>query len=59
MTSSERIGFLMFRYGRNELSDAEEKELTVWRNTHPDNEAFFYPPQTLNIYVLVSGICMI
>src|ERR1700682_837268 len=41
MTSSERIGLLMFRYVRKELSAAEEKELTAWRNSRPDNESFF------------------
>jgi transmembrane sensor len=41
MTSSERIGLLMFRYVRKKLSAAEEKELAAWRYTHPDNEPFF------------------
>jgi transmembrane sensor len=41
MTSSERIGLLLFRHVRKELSAAEEKELAAWRGTHPDNESFF------------------
>jgi transmembrane sensor len=41
MTSSERIGLLMFRHLRRELSASEVKELNTWRYAHPDNERSF------------------
>lgn len=41
MKHSERIGTLMFRYIRNELSLKEKAELTFWRNVSPENDHFF------------------
>ncbi|MFI5195314.1 MAG: FecR family protein [Chitinophagales bacterium] len=41
MSSAERIGWLMFRYVRNELSRREKKELATWRSLSVKNESFF------------------
>ncbi len=41
MNRAERIGKLMFRYLRNELSEQETAELRSWRNDKPAHEAFF------------------
>jgi hypothetical protein len=41
MTHAEKIGLLMFKYMREELSSEEEKELTAWRNASHRNEEFF------------------
>lgn len=41
MNTSERIGLLMFRYMRNELSRRENKELLAWRNQSPKHESSF------------------
>jgi hypothetical protein len=41
MKASERIGMLMFRHMRNELSAAESKELLAWRSKSPAFEAAF------------------
>ena len=41
MNKNERIGTLMFRYARRELTVKEKKELTAWRRAHPENENLF------------------
>jgi len=41
MNNSERIGILMFRYIRNELSKNERNELEAWRKQSPVNEKTF------------------
>jgi transmembrane sensor len=41
MKHSERIGRLMFRYIRKELSRKEKAELAAWRNLSPENDLFF------------------
>jgi transmembrane sensor len=41
MNHSERIGFLMYRYMRNELSKKENKELLAWRNQSAKHETAF------------------
>ena len=41
MTSAERIGELLFKYTRKELSRAETEELSAWRKSTPKNEALF------------------
>ena len=41
MKNSERIGTLMFRYIRKDLSKKEETELAAWRNLSPENDLFF------------------
>ena len=41
MKTSERIGLLMFRYMRNELSRGEARELLAWRNKSAKHENAF------------------
>ena len=41
MNKSERMGLLMFRYARRELTTKEKKELTAWRRTRPEKENLF------------------
>ena len=41
MTHTERIGTLMFRYTRHELSPQEKAELDEWINQSPDNDFIF------------------
>jgi ferric-dicitrate binding protein FerR (iron transport regulator) len=41
MKKSERIGTLMFRYVRKEITPSEERELNAWRSLSPENERFF------------------
>jgi hypothetical protein len=41
MRKSERIGALMFKYVRKELTFREEQELNEWRMQSPENERFF------------------
>lgn len=41
MSSAERIGWLMYRHTRNELSGKEKKELSAWRSLSAQNELFF------------------
>src|SRR5271154_762082 len=41
MTKNERIGTLMFRYARRELTVKEKKELTAWRRALPEEENLF------------------
>jgi transmembrane sensor len=41
MNNTERIGILMFRYIRNELSKKERAELEAWRKLSPVNEKTF------------------
>jgi hypothetical protein len=41
MNNYERIGTLMFRYARRELTGKEKKELTAWRRAHPEEENLF------------------
>src|SRR5450432_638630 len=41
MNQSERIGKLIFRYTRNELSTQEKTELDAWRNSNPSHEQAF------------------
>jgi ferric-dicitrate binding protein FerR (iron transport regulator) len=41
MRRSERIGELLFRFIRQELSPEDERELNEWRAVSPENEAFF------------------
>ncbi|MFI5125015.1 MAG: FecR domain-containing protein [Chitinophagales bacterium] len=41
MKTSERIGRLMFRYMRNELTRRETRELMDWRNKSPERENAF------------------
>ena len=41
MKQSERIGLLMFRYMRNDLSLEENTELLAWRNQSPKHETAF------------------
>lgn len=41
MKASERIGLLMYRYMRNELSPREMTELWAWRNKSPKHETAF------------------
>jgi transmembrane sensor len=41
MNRAERIGKLMFRYTRSELSNKEKAELLAWRNASSNNEALF------------------
>jgi transmembrane sensor len=41
MSSSQRIGWLMFRYVRKEISRGEKKELRAWRRLSDKNESFF------------------
>jgi ferric-dicitrate binding protein FerR (iron transport regulator) len=41
MTQSERIGLLMFKYLRDELSPEESLELNEWRFHSPENEDTF------------------
>ena len=41
MKHSERIGTLMFKHIRLELSREETKELTAWRNLSSENNRFF------------------
>ncbi len=41
MTNAKRIGTLMFRYIRNELSKKEKAELDNWRSHSPINERIF------------------
>lgn len=41
MQSGKRVGWLMFRSVRKELTTKEEKELTAWRSLSPENEQFF------------------
>ena len=41
MSSPRRIGRLLYKKSRNEISESEEKELTVWRKESPENEKLF------------------
>jgi len=41
MRKSARIGALMYKYVRKELTFREEQELNEWRMLSPENEAFF------------------
>src|SRR5437763_8794059 len=41
MSNPRRIGRLLFKKTRNDLSENEEKELTLWRRESPDNEQLF------------------
>jgi transmembrane sensor len=41
MSSSQRIGWLMFRYVRKEISRGEKRELRAWRRLSDKNETFF------------------
>src|SRR5450432_3201185 len=41
MTNPERIGNLLYRYTRKELSGKEEAELSAWRGLSPRNEDLF------------------
>jgi hypothetical protein len=41
MRKSERIGALMYKYVRKELTFREEQELNEWRIQSPENEEFF------------------
>ena len=41
MSAAERIGWLMYRHTRNELSGKEKKELSAWRSLSAQNELFF------------------
>jgi ferric-dicitrate binding protein FerR (iron transport regulator) len=41
MRRSERIGELLFRSIRQELSPEDERELNAWRAISPENEALF------------------
>ena len=41
MNQSERIGELLFRFTRNELSASEKVELEAWRNADPEHEQAF------------------
>jgi ferric-dicitrate binding protein FerR (iron transport regulator) len=41
MSSAERIGWLIYRHTRNELSGKEKKELSAWRSLSAQNESFF------------------
>jgi transmembrane sensor len=41
MRPSERIASLIFWYLRDELSGEQERELTEWRSSSPENEKFF------------------
>jgi transmembrane sensor len=41
MNKSDRIGTLLFRYVRKELTQDEERELTAWRYASPENESLF------------------
>jgi transmembrane sensor len=41
MSNPERIGTLLFRYTRRELTRAEEAELSAWRSLSPKNEQLF------------------
>ena len=41
MKRSERIGLLMFRYMRNELTPKEPRELLAWRNKSRKHETAF------------------
>ncbi len=41
MRKSERIGALMYKYIRKELTFREEQELNEWRMQSQENEEFF------------------
>jgi hypothetical protein len=41
MNNYERIGTLMFKYARRELTPRERKELRAWRRTRPEEENLF------------------
>jgi transmembrane sensor len=41
MSTPEKIGELLFRHTRNELSRNDKAALTAWRNESPDNEQMF------------------
>ncbi len=41
MTRNEKIGRLLFRYTRGELTDREKRELSTWRAASPENEQAF------------------
>ncbi len=41
MSSPRRIGRLLYRKSRNEISESEERELTAWRKESPENEKLF------------------
>ena len=41
MNHYERIGTLMFKYARRELTPRERKELKAWRRMRPEEENLF------------------
>jgi hypothetical protein len=41
MNNPRRIGRLLYKGSRNDLSESEERELTVWRNESSENEQLF------------------
>ena len=41
MINYERLGTLMFRYSRRELTGKEKKELMAWRRSRPEEENLF------------------
>jgi hypothetical protein len=41
MNNYERLGTLMFRYARRELTGKEKKELMAWRRSRPKEESLF------------------
>src|SRR5450432_1666855 len=41
MTTNEKIGRLLFRYTRGELTDREKRDLSAWRKFSAENEKAF------------------